>query len=535
MNENTANSLAVPQSPSLISSHIPPSYAEWRDSQPEALHSALSSDRRFTFLSMPTGLGKSLVYICAALSRPGRACVLTSHKPLQDQLRRDFEFLHDMRGQNAYRCEIEPTRSVDRAPCHAGVRCDLKEGGCKYFDDLRWFRGKAPYAVTNYHLWMSLNKYMEGAGHWDLLIMDEGHEALDNLLEFLAIEIPKGLIRKHFREEVNNHGHDISRWKAWASVIGSRLKRRISSIAGQGVAISPKRIDEIHDLKKIARCLDEINIMSGEWRAEDKGSVLRLDPVMPDYKTVDNVLFGSVPRVIITSATLSRADVKNLRIDDGQWDYYEYPSPFPVENRRVQPVRACKISYKTPEEDMVDYWIPKIDDIIQERRDRKGIVHTVSHKNSEIIRANTRHNGFIYWNQPGGIRVEKVIDAYRNAKPPAVLVSPSVSQGYDFPMDDCEYQIIAKLPFPSLSSPVTRARADTDEDYIHYLTMKKLVQMVGRGVRSVDDVCETFIVDDNFEWWWKRYKRMAPSWFSEAVQKYRMMPQKPVKKYQKED
>jgi Rad3-related DNA helicase len=46
--------------------------------------------------------------------------------------------------------------------------------------------------------------------------------------------------------------------------------------------------------------------------------------------------------------------------------------------------------------------------------------------------------------------------------------------------------------------------------------MVTLVQASGRGCRAPDDRCETFVVDDQVEWFMTKYRRFAPRWFLDA-------------------
>ena len=111
------------------------------------------------------------------------------------------------------------------------------------------------------------------------------------------------------------------------------------------------------------------------------------------------------------------------------------------------------------------------------------------------------------------------VERFRRAAPPSVLVSPSLTTGWDLPAEDCEYAIIGKIPFPDTRSPITRARTEEDEDYGPYTAMQIIVQASGRGMRSAEDQCEVFILDENWRWFWPKYKTFAPKWFAESVRR----------------
>lgn len=121
------------------------------------------------------------------------------------------------------------------------------------------------------------------------------------------------------------------------------------------------------------------------------------------------------------------------------------------------------------------------------------------------------------------------VQRFKDSRPPAIFISPSATTGLDFPYSTCEYQIIAKVPFPDLRSKILKARAKKDTEYPFYLAMLDVVQAAGRGMRAADDQCETFIVDDNWGWFARRYKHFAPAWFWEAVRRTDRILDPPLK------
>ncbi len=97
--------------------------------------------------------------------------------------------------------------------------------------------------------------------------------------------------------------------------------------------------------------------------------------------------------------------------------------------------------------------------------------------------------------------------------------STMVVEGFASHNCDCEFQIIAKVPFPDNRAKIMQARGKADPLYIPYLTIQTLIQATGRGMRYPQDQCENFLIDDhiarllashreNFlDWWLKLYHR----------------------------
>ncbi len=111
--------------------------------------------------------------------------------------------------------------------------------------------------------------------------------------------------------------------------------------------------------------------------------------------------------------------------------------------------------------------------------------------------------------------VVAVVNKFKAIAPPAVLVSPSVTTGWDFP--GLDYIIVGKIPYPDTKDLVLQARHEDDNDWSSYLAMDTLVQECGRGTRSATDKCEVLVIDDNFQWYFYKYKNFAPAWFRERV------------------
>src|SRR4051812_41635855 len=92
--------------PSPIELGFPEKFAAWYSDQIAAIDAIVLNPMRFVALIMPTGSGKSVTAIAAALLHAGvkRALYVTSTKGLQDQAAEDFRplGLFDIRGQRNY-------------------------------------------------------------------------------------------------------------------------------------------------------------------------------------------------------------------------------------------------------------------------------------------------------------------------------------------------------------------------------------------------------------------------------------------------
>jgi len=100
----------------------------------------------------------------------------------------------------------------------------------------------------------------------------------------------------------------------------------------------------------------------------------------------------------------------------------------------------------------------------------------------------------------------------------SVLVAPAMHEGLDLIDDLSRFQIVCKVPFPNQFEDKQLAeRMKMDPKYYEWLTALKLVQSIGRSIRSEDDWAETYIIDQSFQWWYRKNRKILPTWFREAV------------------
>ena len=69
--------------------------------------------------------------------------------------------------------------------------------------------------------------------------------------------------------------------------------------------------------------------------------------------------------------------------------------------------------------------VARLDQIIGKRLDRKGIVHTVSYARRDWVLKWSKYSRLLWTHAPDN--TEKIVEQFKRAAPPAVLVSPSLS------------------------------------------------------------------------------------------------------------
>lgn len=490
----------------------------WRPGQFSFIEDIAACDSPHQLLIAPTGFGKSGTYVGLHRYTGWRTVILTATRSLQDQLMREFASplgLVDVRGQSNYECiaakggadlglgtffRANRYYTVRDAPCTRGVRCPLKDGGCLYYDAIRTAAASDVF-VTNYDFWMRNQQRM---GKVDLLVMDEAHQAPQEMADFMSFRLTRDQ-RRLFSKSMPE-GDTVDTWQAWAEWAAESLKAHL------GPDAKLEMVDLHRDIQRMADILGY-----GEWVIEhtEKGGV--------DFDCVDSAQFGKAflwgraERTLLVSATVNGMTAAALGMAAEGVKVWEAKSGFPVERRPVYAVNgAVRLNFRSMEGEK-RMWAALIDRIVRERPDRKGIIHTTSFERARYLCANSALKGRLLLNDSSSTAL--TVERFRRSSPASglVLVSPSVTTGWDFPMQDCEYQIIAKIPFPDLRSKAAKVVNSRNKEWSGYQAAQAIVQSSGRGMRSENDSCETFVVDGNFDWWYGQNKKFIPKWWQEAV------------------
>lgn len=508
---------------------LPPKFTCWRPGQIDFLSRVCDDPSRFIALCAPTGFGKSLAVMAAAHMSGSRAVILTSTKGLQDQYVRDFSSIAaDIRGKTNYRCPAATSLGypdytvVADAPCQGGYNCPLRGGGCDYYDRYRTAQ-RANIVTTNYACWFydaQRTDKLTSVREVDILVLDEAHDAPEQLAGYLGVEIEHKECNQLQIEWPNPAEMDFDKWRRWAS---------------KWLAYCTSEMEECRDhrkgilWRKVGRKLARVVAMSNpeSWVIDPKFGIrdkvyplaVHFDPLwVQPY--AESALFRDVKKVVLVSATVRPKTLELLGIGtssiEGKSAFIEYPSSFPIKRRPTIHVPTVQMNYRNENDDYkLGTWLSKIDYILDQRPDRKGIIHAVSYQRARLIYDNSRHSSRMLIH--GSDNTRQVIENFKKSSAPSVLISPSVTTGYDFPYEECEFQIIGKLPFPPMQDKVVKARSSQDKDYVPYIVMQILVQMVGRGMRAEDDQCETLIIDDNVLWFMRQNKlKFSPKWFRDA-------------------
>lgn len=492
----------------------------------ELLRLMLLSKKRVKAPSAPTGFGKTAVYVAYALMTGQPTCFVTESRGLQDQIMRDFESVGmvDIRGRRNYECHMRPDYTCEEgyaASCpHKGrMSCPSSQAEVR--------ASLSPLVVTNYDKWTASKRFGTGLDHIKQVVLDEGHTAPDALARAMQVILGNREIDElDLAFPPSSEAEEFVNWKGWAAaarqVAEARMIEAKARIAGLRDP-KPSWVRAYTHLKNLTRRLAIIATANPDnWIVDAIEKGYQFDPVRPG-RYAEATLLLRIPSIVVISATLRPKTLHMIGVGKDNYEFWEFPSEFPAGRCPIYYVPTMRVDKRAT--DLSLLWV-RLDQIAARRTDRKGIVHTISYSRRDEILARSRFASHMLINQRGEASTD-MVEQFKDSPPGAILVSPSVGAGFDFPDRDCEWQFVCKIPFPDSRQKIVQARQADDPEYGPYQAINKLVQIFGRGMRHKADQCENFIADEHLDWFLPRWGWLAPKWFHGFFRRVSILPSPP--------
>lgn len=536
-----------------------------RKEQKEALefiNSQYQSNKlnKFFLLNLPVGSGKSHLAIMIAdwyrksVNKVAKIDIITNSKILQNQYSDTYDSINDLKGKENYECQQYS------CSCAQGAEFNrLNKTACEYcpYSDARESFISGGISLTNFYLYILYAVYnpklIESRGA-RVLIVDECHDFDDVMSDFITIKITENVIKKmKFSDEREiikrlKSVKVISEYVDFLKYLNGEILTTVDQIEG-GLSSQRRNVKEdkrdlkiskllktknsdvkvmqlITDLKqyqlKIDIFLKEYKENPDNWVLEQnyneklKQKELSLEPIWAfDY--LDKYVFSHYDMVFLMSGTiLDKSLFCQLNgLDVTKAVYYSISSPFPLRNRPIYYMPLGKMSYKSKEETFKRY-IPYIKKLLDKYKGKKGIIHTNSFELANWIQSSIKDPRLIFHDSANK---DEMLRLHMTSEEPTVIVSPSMDTGVSFDNDSARFQIIAKVPYPSLASQKNKLRQKNNPDWYTWKTVSGLIQMTGRPVRSDMDFADTIIIDGGFGDVIKHSSHFIPDWVQEAIKK----------------
>jgi Rad3-related DNA helicase len=510
---------------------LPEKFHTFRPKQEEALDWLSQCSKRVRAICAPTGSGKSILGVADSLRcNKVPTAYVTDSRALQDQVMENFEEIGavDLRGRANYDCQLKPDDTTYTCEHGYHARCPYK-GTVHCPASQAEMRAAASWlVVTNYDKWIHARKFSQGLTHIKRVIFDEGDQGPNALARAMQIN----LHTKEIEETLGvpfpsqSEAQFFSTWKPWAAE--ARVKCETLVLQARAKLMDPNVkavwVKHFTHLRNLSRKLGILAAAApNNWIVEEfaNGRGYQFDPINP-ARYSESALLLRVPEIIVMSATLREKTLWMMGIGRADYDFKEFLSDFDPRRCPIYYVPTMRVDSRAGNLDSL--WV-RLDQVAAARRDRNGLIHTVSYTRRDAVLAASRFSTSMFVNERGDPPTE-MIEIFKSSYPGAILVSPSIGRGHDFAGKAAEWQFICKIPFPP-PSRILEARKELDKEYPYYLAMQTLVQNCGRIMRYHEDQGETFIGDDHLQWFLPRYGHLAPKSFGQFFTPVRVLPQPP--------
>lgn len=483
----------------------------------EQIREEFARGKEVVVLDAPTGSGKTLIGDVVRQELGGRGLYVCSDKGLQDQFLVDFPDSRVLKGRSNYL----PQKRIRLAG--EMVTCDDCTGrNCPYCLDVvecpyivaRGQAMRADTAVLNSAYFLAeANGPGKFAGR-ELVVIDEADTLEPALMRWVEVRVGGGRVRSMGLRVPGKgtHQRTIVKW-----------------VRGQLIpALGAEYTFETDPKKKrtIQRQVGQLNKFVQSW---SQGDVWIRDNVGDDYlimKPVEVAPFGKDAvwrhgrKFLLMSASVISAQ---MMLDGLGWKrefgYVQVPMTFPLESRRVIVAPVADMSKKGKERGEWDKMTQAIKGVLKRHPGDRVLVHAVSYELTKKLASELSGCGRDVFHYMNAQERQRAIDDYA-ATEGAVLVAPSLERGVDFAGDLCRVVVVAKVPFPYLGDPQVSARlnsTDTGQVWYGVETIRAMVQMTGRGVRSASDHATSYILDSSFMSVMRRNQHLFPKWWDEAL------------------
>lgn len=431
--------------------------------------------------------------------------------------------LVDIRGRSNYKCDMRADYTCEEGyasgcPYKATLSCPSVQAEMR--------AASSNLVVTNYDKWTASRRFGTGMSHFEQVIFDEGHDAPNAIARAMQINISHTTIEDELQLDYPMSETSMLCWRLWSGYARDVAQQKLLEWKVKCEEVSaPKAswVKQVFHFRNLARKLAILaTCRPDDWIVDETETGFQFDPIRP-ARYAESTLLLRIPKIIVISATLRPKTMYMLGLSKEKFDFHEFPSDFDKKRCPIYWVPTMRVDARQPDLSML--WV-RLDQIIAKRRDRKGIIHTISYARRDEIMGRSRFGASFLINAKG-TPPTGMVEQFKGSRPGTILVSPSVGTGYDFPLSDCEFQFLCKIPFPDSRSKIVKARQDDDPEFGAYVAMQTMVQAFGRGMRSQQDQCENFIGDDHLSWFLPKYRHLAPKWFSHFFQRVDILPQPP--------
>ena len=535
--------------------HFPIRYIP-KDYQIDALDfvkKSVMTGKKYILLNLPTGTGKSFISVAMFanwyrnfVNENAKLDVLTNSKILQQQYLKDFEFINNYKGRSNYWCDKYSTDCANGKELCKILKSPCSE--CPYdIAKNKWLVGGI--GLTNFHLFNTLSLYqketLEKRGA-NVLIIDESHDFESVYSDFLSTKVSAKTLKKcgfGLKEIETLDDRFISKIKYLDKYL-EFLERKLTPMLEEKLGQFETQISSAPPKKK-AELGSFIQHIEGKLRSfkhlfesytNDPANVVldvfinKADKMYSGaelttqhvwvYEYIHEYVWKHYDHIIFMSASILDKKMFSFinGLEDNLTTYYEIPTPFSANNRKIYYMKVGKMNWGSKEETFQKQ-LPWIKKILAKYKNDKGIIHTTNYEITEWLKENLLDERLLFHETEDR---NEILDKHLTSTTPTVLVSPSMMSGIDLKDDLARFQILLKVPYPNISSNKIKSRQKTNSDWYAWKTVVDTLQAYGRAVRSDTDHAEMYILDSNFSDLLKYNSHIIPEYMLKAIKQLKV-------------
>lgn len=372
---------------------------------------------------------------------------------------------------------------------------------CRYWEQKR-NAIESDKVVLNYNKAILEHNYIPHFPQRKLIIFDEAHNIEKKIMDYVGIQISDKSLKKYNISPINKEVIESEDYTEWTYAI-QELINEYSKLNLESMPIKEAEqvLSRINKLIEIKYLIEEnpmnwvIKYYYATPELTEKSLGVEFKPVtIFEYAEEYLLNFGEI--CIFMSATILDHDyfAQCLGLMPEEVYNIKYPTQFTYKNRPILFKTDGKLSKKYIDETKPKT-LPLILDILNQHPNEKGLIHTHNYELAQYLIENIKINRLISHNI---YNREEILAKFKKNEKNMVLISPSMSEGVDLPYDNCRFQIIYKIPYPYIVDKQIKKRSNYDYKFIHYETVKTLIQTYGRIMRSETDYGVTYIIDGSF-------------------------------------
>ena len=526
----------------------------------DVLDSFLNKGKRNVVLGAPTGIGKSVIgaVVSNALfcltPNPQEdipAIISMGTNVLAHQYYDSFSELEkyevfQIKGASNYPCNFmksQPMPSSETAedcarsklhPTEVAAHCN----GCEY-DAAKKLINISRILITNYSYFMIS---MMATGHLKprlLHVFDEAHLLNDIFCNYTEILVSVQNIEKYIKElndtdtkcedyiaglvmlrkqlETNNIGDN--NYKQVLEILQKLYFEITMVLSNRAKELEKTDVVKSVKLSKLSRKYDGLSGKIRDFFDNDYEHVFDNEiQNLPNAFSVKTIFVGKmIDRLLTTynlfmSATITKQfSFDTLSLKDEETQFIEVDPVFPKENKPILFLGKQALNYnvmKLPE--TIEDLKAQVKTIVNFHGEEKGLVFVPSFfLGSQLARA-VGHKTRVFEHK-SGMNLPELVRDFKGYKGSSILISPSIFEGLDFKGDVSRYQIIVKSPYPSLGDKRIKYISNYYPHIYAEMTLLKILQGIGRSVRSPEDYAVTYCLDASTR---KLYESKSNIWKS---------------------